>query len=405
MTYQPNTNFKDSDGVDLGKKLISKDYLLDVYGSLLDTLAPGINPTPALWAWGDNASGQLGVNNTTSRSTPVTTLLGGTNWKSIAGGGNHTIALKTDGSLWSWGSNGSGRLGVNDTTFRSTPVTTLLGGTNWKSIAGGSTHTIALKTDGTLWTWGSNGSGRLGVNDSTSRSTPVTTLLGGNNWKSIAGGDDHTIALKTDGTLWSWGLNGNGQLGVNNTTSRSTPVTTLLGGTNWKSIAGGGNHTIALKTDGTLWSWGRNSYGQLGVNNATDRITPVTTLLGGNNWKSIAGGLGHTIALKTDGSLWSWGRNDSGQLGVNNTTFRSTPVTTLLGGTNWKSIAGGLTHTIALKTDGSLWSWGGNGNGQLGVNDTTTRSTPVTTLLGGTNWKSIAGGEDHTIAIQSVDYI
>jgi alpha-tubulin suppressor-like RCC1 family protein len=401
MTYQPNTNFKDSNGVDLGKKLISKDYLLEVYGSLLDTLAPGINPTPALWVWGRNTSGQLGVNDTTSRSTPVTTLLGGTNWKSIAGGGYHTVALKTDGTLWSWGSNTSGRLGVNDTTNRNTPVTTLLGGTNWKSIAGGGTHTVALKTDGTLWSWGNNSYGQLGVNDDTDRSTPVTTLLGGTNWKSIACGGPHTIALKTDGTLWSWGNNGNGQLGVNDISNRNTPVTTLLGGTNWKSIAGRLNHTIALKTDGTLWSWGNNANGQLGVNNTTSRSTPVTTLLGGNNWKSIAGGNGHTVALKTDGTLWTWGLNTSGQLGVNNTTQRNTPVTTLLGGTNWKSISAGNGHTVALKTDGTLWSWGSNTNGQLGVNDTTNRNTPVTTLLGGTNWKSIAGGDLHTIALKT----
>jgi alpha-tubulin suppressor-like RCC1 family protein len=303
---------------------------------------------PALWSWGLNFYGQLGVNDTTYRSTPVTTLLGGNNWKSIASGKSHTVALKTDETLWSWGGNNSVQLGVNDNTHRSTPVTTLLGGNNWKSIACGGYHTIALKTDGTLWSWGSNLFGQLGVNDTTRRSTPVTTLLGGNNWKSITGGFYHTIALKTDGTLWNWGSNDNGQLGVNNTTSRSTPVTTLLGGTNWKSIAGKGFHTIAIKTDGTLWTWGRNSYGALGVNDTTHRSTPVTTLLGGNNWKSIASGFFHTIAIKTDGTLWTWGRNVYGQLGVNDITQRNTPVTTLLGGNNWKSIAGGY-HTIAIQ--------------------------------------------------------
>jgi alpha-tubulin suppressor-like RCC1 family protein len=310
-------------------------------------------------------------------------------------------------TLWTWGINNSGQLGVNNTTTKSTPVTTLLGGTNWKSIACGNGHTVALKTDGSLWTWGRNNFGQLGVNNINGRTTPVTTLLGGNNWKSIACGGFHTIALKTDGSLWTWGYNAYGQLGVNNTTSRSTPVTTLLGGNNWKSIAGGFYHTIALKTDGSLWTWGRNSYGQLGVNNTTSRSTPVTTLLGGNNWKSIAGGDFHIIALKTDGSLWTWGNNFSGQLGVNNTTDRSTPVTTLLGGNNWKSIACGGYHTVALKTDGSLWTWGNNSSGQLGVNNTTSRSTPVTTLLGGNNWKSIAGGFYHTVALtagQAADF-
>ena len=150
MPYEPTTNFKDSDGVDLGKKLVSKDYLLSVYGSLLDTLAPGLTPTPALWIWGPNIAGQLGINDTTSRSTPVTTILGGTNWKSVAGGGSHTIAIKTDGTLWTWGINGDGQLGVNDTTQRNTPVTTILGGSNWKSIAGGYRHTIALTAGTTV---------------------------------------------------------------------------------------------------------------------------------------------------------------------------------------------------------------------------------------------------------------
>ena len=405
MPYQPTTNFNDNNGVDLGKKLITKDYLLSVYGSLLDTLAPGITPTPALWVWGDNNFGQLGVNDTTTRSTPVTTLLGGTNWKSIACGSNHTVALKTDGTLWSWGVNNFGQLGVNNTGNRFTPVTTLLGGTNWKSIACGFSYTVALKTDGTLWSWGSNSYGQLGINNTTIRSTPVTTLLGGTNWKSIAGGANHTVALKTDGTLWNWGFNSYGQLGINNSITRSTPVTTLLGGTNWKSIDCGYFHTVALKTDGTLWSWGANNFGQLGVNNTTNISTPVTTLLGGTDWKSIAGGGRYTVALKTNGTLWSWGRNDFGALGINDTTDRSTPVTTLLGGTNWKSIASGGRYTVALKTDGTLWTCGRNNFGQFGVNDTTDRSTPVTTLLGGTNWKSIAGGYLYTVAIQSVDYI
>jgi alpha-tubulin suppressor-like RCC1 family protein len=355
-----------------------------------------------LWTWGYNGYGQLGINNTTSRSTPVTTILGGTNWKIISGGFAHTAAIKTDGTLWTWGRNVYGALGINSAgANRSTPVTTILGGTNWKSIAGVGYYTIAIKTDGTLWTWGFNFYGQLGVNDWTDRSTPTTTILGGTNWKSVAGGNVHTMAIKTDGTLWLWGSNSAGQLGINNTIDRSTPVTTILGGTNWKSVAGGSQHTIALKTDGTLWGWGYNSFGQLGINDTTERSTPVTTILGGNNWKSVSCREFYTVATKTDGTLWTWGRNAFGELGINNTTPRSTPVTTILGGTNWKSIVCG-SGPIALKTDGTLWLWGGAGlGGSLGVNDVTTRSTPTTTILGGTNWKSVAGGNQHTIALKT----
>jgi alpha-tubulin suppressor-like RCC1 family protein len=418
MTYQPNTNFKDSNGVDLGKKLISKDYLLDVYGSLLDTLAPGINPTPALWVWGGAIGGQLGINDSvTSRSTPITTLLGGTNWKQISGGSfagdsfGVVAAIKTDGTLWTWGNNNGGALGINDITNRSTPVTTFAGGTNWKQVSAGARVCAAIKTDGTLWIWGTNAStapGGLGVNDISNRSTPVTTLLGGTNWKQVScGGLGTTAAIKTDGTLWTWGHNNFGQLGINDSSSRSTPVTTILGGTNWKqvSVSNGNEQFIsAIKTDGTLWSWGNG--GALGVNDTTARSTPVTTLLGGTNWKSVACGGDHIIAIKTDGTLWTWGLNSSGQLGVNNTTRRNTPVTTLLGGTNWKSLIKGYNVSGAIKTDGTLWTWGLNSQGQLGVNNTTTRSTPVTTLLGGNNWKQASFLGQNTLgAIQSVDYI
>jgi alpha-tubulin suppressor-like RCC1 family protein len=355
---------------------------------------------PSLWTWGSNNSGQLGINDTTIRNTPVTTFLGGTNWKSVSGGRYYTAAIKTDGTLWTWGQNSYGQLGINDNTARSTPVTTFLGGTNWKSVACGYYHTTAIKTDGTLWVWGFNTNAQLGINNTTNRSTPVTTFLGGTNWKQVAGGGNFTAAIKTDGTLWTWGQNSYGQLGINDTTTRNTPVTTFLGGTNWKSVACGYDHTTSIKTDGTLWTWGKNATGQLGINNTTARSTPVTTFAGGTNWKQVAGGRDHTTAIKTDGTLWTWGQNSYGQLGINDTTTRNTPVTTFLGGTNWKSFDCGDRYAAAIKTDGTLWVWGRNINGQLGINNTTARSTPVTTFLGGSNWKSLFGGGYHTIAIE-----
>jgi alpha-tubulin suppressor-like RCC1 family protein len=307
--------------------------------------------------------------------------------------------------LWTWGSNNNGQLGTNDTTNRSTPVTTFAGGTNWKSIACGHLHTVAIKTDGTLWTWGQGNLGQLGTNDLTNRSTPVTTFAGGTNWKSIAGVGRHTTAIKTDGTLWTCGNNSLGQLGTNDTTNRSTPVTTFAGGNNWKSISAGYRYTAALKTDGSLWTWGRNTDGELGINNTTARSTPVTTFAGGTNWKSIGGVHSSIIAIKTDGTLWTWGDNFSGQLGNATRTNRSTPLTTFAGGTNWKSVsAGGFRHIAAIKTDGSLWTWGHGTAGQLGNFANTDRSTPVTTFAGGTNWKSVFAGSAHTLAIQSVDF-
>ena len=353
-----------------------------------------------LWSWGRNAyNGQLGDNTTTHRSSPVQTVSGGTNWKQVAGGQNHTAAIKTDGTLWTWGLNNFGQLGNDFTSNQSSPIQTVSAGTNWKQVAGKGLHTAAIKTDGTLWLWGSNGSGRLGDNTTTSSSSPVQTVSAGTNWKLVACGFYHTAAIKTDGTLWTWGSNSYGQLGDNTTTGRSSPVQTVSAGTNWKFVAGGVNHTAAIKTDGTLWMWGRNYAGILGDNTLTHRSSPVQTVSAGTNWKLVAGGRYYTAAIKTDGTLWTWGRNNSGQLGDNTTTNRSSPVQTVSGGTNWKLVDCGSQHTAAIKTDGTLWTWGFNNFGQLGDNTTTGRSSPVQTVSGGTNWKLVAGGSYHTAAV------
>ena len=192
-----------------------------------------------------------------------------------------------------------------------------------------------------LFTWGLASSGRLGTNDTTpNRLTPVTTFAGGTTWKQVSCGRAHTAAIKTDGTLWIWGSGCNGRLGTNNTTTRSTPVTTFAGGNNWKQVSCGRTHTTAIKTDGSLWTWGRVTDGSLGTNDITpQRNTPVTTFAGGNDWKSVAGGYNRTAAIKTDGSLWIWGRGDVGQLGTKDTTDSSCPVTTFAGGNTWKSVS------------------------------------------------------------------
>ena len=198
-----------------------------------------------------------------------------------------------------------------------------------------------------------------------------------------------------------WGRN-YGELGDNSTTSKSSPVQTVSGGTNWKLVAAGvgARHTTAIKTDGTLWTWGDNAFGQLGDNTVATKSSPIQTVSGGTNWKQVAVGYAHTAAIKTDGTLWTWGYNLDGQLGDNSTTRKSSPVQTVSGGTNWKLVTGGQYHTASIKTDGTLWIWGRNTNGQLGVNDITHRSSPVQTVAGGTNWKLVAGVGDRTACIR-----
>ena len=390
------SQYVDSDGVELVNKYVTKEYMMNWYPDLIPNML-----TPELRSWGQNNYGYnaLGDNTTTNRSSPVQTAAGGTNWKQVSCGYYYAAAIKTDGTLWTWGHNSNGGLGDNTTTDRSSPVQTAAGGTNWKQVSGGQSHTAAIKTDGKLWTWGWNNTGQLGDNTLTDRLSPVQTIAGGTNWKQVAGGLYHTAAIKTNGELWSWGWNGVGQLGTNTAADRSSPVQTIAAGTNWKQVSCGQSYTAAIKTDGTLWTWGFNNYGQLGDNTLTNRSSPVQTTAAGTNWKQVAGGAAHTAAINTTGELWTWGYNGGGQLGDNTDTSKSNPVQTIAGGTNWKQVAGGSNHTAAIKTDGTLWIWGHNSNGGLGDNTTTDRSSPVQTIAGGTNWKQVDCGFYHTSAI------
>ena len=356
----------------------------------------------SLFSCGYNSSGQLGDNTTSARSSLVQITGGGVNWTQVKSGGDHIAAIKTDGTLWTWGRNAEGQLGTNTSSSRSSPATTVAGGTNWKQVSCAYITTAAIKTDGTLWLWGQNAGGQLGDNTTSNKSSPVTTVAGGTNWKQASAGYFHSAAVKTDGSLWCWGIGDSGEVGDNTSSRRSSPVTTAGGGTNWKQVSCGYRHTAAIKTDGTLWTWGRDNYGQLGDNSSVSRSSPVTTAGGGTNWKQVSCGHRHTTAIKTDGTLWCWGRNNSGQLGDNTSTSRSSPVTTAGGGTNWKQVAGGISHTAAIKTDGTLWTWGINSFGRLGDNTTTTRSSPVQPVGSFNNFLQVACGGPTTCTVQKV---
>jgi alpha-tubulin suppressor-like RCC1 family protein len=378
-----------------------EDYFVDEYW-LIDQYVGD-----QLWTWGYGNQGRLG-NGTYGgfTSTPVTTFSGGTNWKQISCGNRYTAAIKTDGTLWTWGYGAQGNLGNATVFFTSTPVTTFSGGTNWKQVSAGFYTTAAIKTDGTLWTWGYGAQGNLGNASVTGRSTPVTTFAGGTNWKQVTCGQYHTAAIKTDGTLWTWGRGSYARLGNGITTGSavyiSTPITTFAGGTNWKQVSCGTDNTAAIKTDGTLWVWGQSKSGTGSAINYAS--TPITTFAGGTNWKQVdCRGISHTAAIKTDGTLWTWGAGSSGQLGHAKLSTANTPITTFAGGTNWKQVSCGSNgnHTAAIKTDGTLWIWGRGSEGQLGNASVTGRSTPVTTFSGGTNWKQVGTGGENTATVQA----
>jgi alpha-tubulin suppressor-like RCC1 family protein len=317
-----------------------------------DTAA--IKTDGTLWCWGYNWTGSSGDNTIIHRSSPVQTITLGTNWKQVSVGNLFTAAIKTDGTLWCWGDNQYGALGDNTVVNKSSPVQTVTGGTNWKQVSAGYGCTAAIKTDGTLWVWGQNNYLQLGDNSATSRrSSPVQTAAFGTNWKQVSAGVYNMAAIKTDGTLWCWGYGGYGANGNNdNTSPRSSPVQTVAGGTNWKQVSCN-THVAAIKTDGTLWTWGNNSNGQLGDNTITNRSSPVQTITLGTNWKQVSCGTLTTAAIKNDGTLWLWGKNAYGQIGDNTRTDRSSPVQTTAYGNNWKQVSNG-TFRAAAVTNGDI---------------------------------------------------
>ena len=338
----------------------------------------GIDASPAgLFTWGLNSSGQLGLGNTTDYSSPkqVGSL---TTWSLANGGMSYaSFAIKTDGTLWSWGKNAHGQLGQGDTVNRSSPVQ--VGAlTTWASFTGGRDACMAIKTDGTLWGWGRNANyGQLGLGNLTNYSSPkqVGSLT---NWLQVIGSNFNTTALKTDGTLWSWGKNTSGEGGLGNLTNYSSPK--QIGAlTTWSKLAMCRKGSLAITTGGALWSWGFGNSGQLGLGNTTSYSSPkqVGAL---TNWSDITEGNYRSFAIKTDGTLWSWGRGSSGALGLGNTTYYSSPkqIGALTGWSKLaKSSSGAGDFMAAIKTNGSLWTWGKNTNGALGLGDITNRSSPV----------------------------
>jgi alpha-tubulin suppressor-like RCC1 family protein len=396
-----------------------------------------------LWAWGSGASGQLGTGNPSNQTSPVRVGVA-TDWQSVSAGGGASAARKADGSLWIWGSNSSGQLGDGTTTNRSVPQR-FATGTDWAGIQTSASHTVAwrpdgqlwiaggglglsgvfprslgfaaasgtswqqlsglgqnfhaIRQDGTLWAWGRGASGQFG--DGSFSDRHVLTQIGTETqWAGVSTGAHSfvgmsTLARKTNGTLWSAGSNSFGQLGDGTASTRTTFVQVGTA-TNWQQVSEGSSFSMGVRSDGTLWGWGFNLNGQLGVGDFTNRLSP-TQVGTATNWRAISGGGTFSLGVRTDGSLWAWGSNSSGQLGDG--TLSAKVVPTRIGtDSDWLEIAAGDSFALAIKTDGSLWAWGGNSFGQLGLGDLTTRTIPTRTGLGRT-WSKIAACRNTAAAI------
>jgi len=370
--------------------LVTRDEGVTWYGKEIYNNAGG----KELWTWGSNRYGQLGIlksyfapDSYYSASSPV--QIGGL-WKQVCAGEEGSFATKNDGTMWSWGNaqdSGLGVLGLNDFMDRSSP-TQIGTDTDWNVVGSNDTRAMATKTDGTLWSWGSNPAGGGGQNNRTQYSSP-TQVGTDTTWSSFSCGRSQTFAIKTNGTLWGMGANTYGTLGQNNRTSYSSP-NQIGTETTWSKVSAGHNIVVATKTNGTLWTWGEDHQGQLGLNSDGDDQSSPTQIGTETTWDKIGSANYQSYGIKTDGTLWAWGVNAYGQFGQNNRTQYSSPVQ--IPGTTWAAMVPTYQAMLASKTDGTLWSWGRNYYGKLGLNQGNPDyaiSSPA--QIPGTNWNTTQG--------------
>jgi alpha-tubulin suppressor-like RCC1 family protein len=358
-----------------------------------------LQATGSLYAWGDNAAGQLGAGSGAPSPTP--TLVPGT-YVQLAAGASHGLALQANGSLWAWGQNTSGQLGGGSASPAATSAAT---GTALptRSTALGASHSLAVRADGTLWAWGDNTGGQLGIGNATSRTRPVQVGTD-NDWVQVAAGTSFSLALKANGTVWAWGLNNYGQLGTSTNSGMTPPNTSPIqvGNGTYTSLAAGAYHSLALRADGSLYTWGWNFYGQLGngTSSATAAVSnPNPTQITGT-YTQVVAGIYHSLALRANGSLYAWGGNDQGQLGINtNLSGSLLKSPTLVGGT-YAALAAGSFHTLALTASGTVFTWGSNTNGQLGNLPSSTTSTFTASPVTGT-YTQVAAGAAHSLALRA----
>lgn len=325
------------------------------------------------WCWGWNVFGQLGDGTTQDRLSPVRVSTLGPDVAQLAASRITGCARRSDGTLWCWGANGNGAVGDGTTEDRSSPVQVAALGGAVAAVAVATAHTCARRSDGTLWCWGVNWDGTVGDGTTEDRSSPVQVAGLGTGVKQVSAGENHACACKSDGTVWCWGWNLQGAVGVPSMPpfKELVPVQVAALGATVVEVAAGAERTCARKSDGTLWCWGSDWLGDGAIH---IRSPPVQVALLGSSVAEVSVGFTHTCARKTDGTLWCWGQNDHGAVGDGTTSDRSLPVQVASLGASVAQVSATDEDTCALTTDGAVWCWGRNTYGDVG--DGTTDGVP-----------------------------
>ena len=338
---------------------------------------------------GSNNVGALGndESNLILRSSP--TMVDGaiTDWTDVSAGRFHALALSTASGLLAWGQGTDGRLGDGGVLNRSSPVSVAGALTGWTSVSCGLEHSCGVAS-GVLWSWGSNYNGCLGHDDVLNKSSPVSVVGGFTDWVEVSCGGSITIARRTDNTAWTWGHNTYGSLGHDDVLPKSSPVSVVGGFTTWSKVSAGEYSCGGILADGTLWAWGKNSYGQLGHDDVLPKSSPVSVVGGFTDWEDLSVGWYSMLGKRTNNTLWAWGWNSDGQLGDGAAANKSSPVSVIGGFTDWAFIECNFYNCLGTRTDGSLWTWGLNSHGQLGHNDIISKSSPVSVNGGFVHWES-----------------
>jgi alpha-tubulin suppressor-like RCC1 family protein len=381
----------------------------------------------SLWSWGADGAGQLGTGSLVAGNEFVPARVGiDSDWEGFSSGDAHTLALKRNGTLWVWGANSTGQLGTGaaDAVRHSSPAI-VASPVNITAVAAGTTHSLAAKANGDQFAWGGNAKGQLGSGTIAPSTSPILVAQDAHAWVSVELGGQHTLARRTDGSLWAWGDNSSGQASLDPAVTTRTANPVQVGAANnWLIISGGFIHAAAIQADGSLWTWGSNGFGQLGDNSTIDRFIPqqitlTATASAANDWIAVSAGDAHTLALKTDGSLWAWGDNFVGQLGDGSTTPQILPIRIITGNpgnfdNNWVAVSAGSLFSIGLQADGTLWGWGDNSFGQLAIDPLVlppllSVATPQQIInfvdVPGnqefnSNWTAIAAGQNHWLGLQ-----